>query len=84
MLRLGYMIGPNGEAVRKPDRPKTIGEARQAIKSVFERNRWEQHNQFGYMENQNVEPKGVDQLDAGEIRTILAAMEKHRMILFFN
>ena len=84
MIRQGYYKGPNGELVRKPDRPKTLAQAKSAVRYVFEKNGRDERSRLKYLEMHGVEPRDLTQLSLEETRIVLAAMEKSRMILFFE
>ncbi len=81
LLGHGYML-LDGKTVPKPFRPKTLGDAKRAIAAAFEKNRWDERSRFKYLEIHGVTPKEVNALSLGECRTILAAMEKSRIVLF--
>lgn len=82
MIRQGYYKGPDGQLLKKPDRPRTLAQAKSAIREVFEKNAWDKRSQLKYLEMHGVEPRDLTELTVEETRTILTAMERSRMVLF--
>ena len=82
LIEHGYQLMSDGRVIPKPCRPKKKGEARAYLNEVFERNGWDERSRFKYMEMHGVEPKDVEDLSVEEMRIVLGAMEKSKMILF--
>lgn len=61
----------------KVARPQTIAQARELIKQTFREQDWDKHQQDVYCTMH-----GADLSTADGVRTIIAAMERSRMILF--
>ena len=82
--RLSYTRSTRGIAP-KPFRPKTLGEARKIIADTFERNRWDEDSQRRYFAMKGVDTtRTVADLTIEEARSIIAAMERSRMVIFFD
>ncbi|CAN5354067.1 hypothetical protein BH10ACI2_BH10ACI2_00160 [soil metagenome] len=84
LVKHGYMVDTDGQTVPKPFRPKTVGDAKSIVNSIFDKNKWTERDRLKYLEMHGVEPKQVEALQPGEVRTIVAAMEQSHMVLFQN
>lgn len=85
LLKHGYMLDRNGQAVPKPNRPTSIGDARKLIIATFEKqgeDGWSFELQQRYFEGKGLGPTSVDKLTADEIRLVIAEMEGSHMLLF--
>lgn len=82
--RHGYMRSDRIGTVPKPYRPKSIGDAREIIRGVFERNKWDRDMQADYLKLKQIDKDNLDDLSAEEIRKVISQMEKSRMLIFAN
>ncbi len=82
LIEHGYQLMGDGSIVPKPCRPRTKGEAREYIVEIFDGNQWDERDRRKFLEMHGVELKDDEELSVEEMRIILDAMEKSRMILF--
>lgn len=82
LARHGYMKTGDGDMRPKPYRPKSIGDARALITEVFERNKWDERDIRVYLEMKLGPQKAFESLTPDEVRIVLAAMEKSKMLIF--
>lgn len=76
----------NAGGVRsKQYRPTTRGDARQLITEVFARQReggWDSRDVRVFFEGKGIAASSVDELSADQLRVVIDAMERNRMIHF--
>lgn len=78
----GYMRSERDGILPKPYRPKSVGEAKRLIAATFERNRWDDDSCRRYIGMKIGEEKDLAETSPEETRTILAAMQRSRMVIF--
>lgn len=82
LVKHGYQKLADGSVEPKPYRPKTIGDAREIVRQVFERNKWDDDDRRRYFKMKSIDAERLDDLSGDELRVVIGDMEKAKMVLF--